>query len=143
MLSWQIIFNIILSSTIYLLLAYSYSLIYYPAKFFHLAHAAVITLGGYFVFLFAIKFALPFSLSVVLAYGLAIGTGLLCEILVYRKMRQRNVPILAYFIASIGLYVVLQNSISLYFGDETKIINTSSVTVGHQMLGAYLTTVQL
>jgi len=58
-------------------------------------------------------------------------------------MRKQNIPALKYLIASIGLNVVLQNCISLFFGDDTKIINTDEVAVGNQILGAYITTVQL
>jgi branched-chain amino acid transport system permease protein len=46
-------------------------------------------------------------------------------------------------IASIGLYLVLQNTVSLYFGDDTKIINTAEITVGHEIFGAYITTTQI
>jgi branched-subunit amino acid ABC-type transport system permease component len=84
-----------------------------------------------------------FPVSVVLAIASATLVGILCEILVYRPMRKRNVPSLAYLIASIGLYVVLQNCISLYFGDDTKIINTTEVTVGNEIYGAYITNVQI
>ena len=139
----QIIINILISSSIYLLIANSFSVIYYPTKFFHIAHSAIITFGAYFVFLFANKFSIPFSFSVALAIASATLLGILCEILVYHQMRKRNVPALAYLIASIGLYVVLQNCISLYFGDDTKIINTGEVTVGHQIFGAYITTIQI
>lgn len=142
-MSFQVIINIILSSTIYLLVALSFSIIYYPTKFFHIAHAAVITSGSYFVFLFAYKLSFPFSLSVALAIIAAFGIGLLCEVLVYRQMRKRIVPALAYLIASIGLYVILQNGISLFFGDDTKIINSAIVTVGNQIFGAYITTIQI
>jgi len=139
----QILINILLTFVINLLVANSYSLIYYPTKFFHIAHAAVITLSAYFVFFFANKLSIPFWPSVAFAITAAVSIGLLCEVLVYLKMRRRNVPALAYLIASIGLYLVLQNCISLYFGDDTKIINTAEVTVGHQIFGAYITTVQL
>lgn len=135
--------NIILSAAVYLLIGNSYSLIYYPAKFFHIAHAAVITIAAYFVFFFVNKFSFPFPLSVALAITVAFCVGVACEALVYRKMRKRNVLALAYLIASIGLYVVFQNCISLYFGDDTKIINTAEVTVGHEILGAYITTIQI
>lgn len=139
----QIIFNIVLSASVYSLIALSYSAIYYPTKFFHIAHAAVISFGAYFVFLFANKFSIPFPVSVALAIAAAILIGVACEVLVYRQMRKRNVPALAYLIASIGLYVVLQNCISFFFGDDTKIINTAEVTVGNQIFGAYITTVQI
>ncbi len=69
--------------------------------------------------------------------------GMACDVFVFRTMRQRNVPVLAYLIASIGLYVVMQNCISLFFGDETKIINTAEVTVGNQFFGAYITNIQI
>ena len=46
-------------------------------------------------------------------------------------------------IASIGLYTVLQNLISLFFGDDTKSIRTGEVTVGHEILGAYITDIQI
>lgn len=139
----QLIINIVLSTVLFLLVANSFSLIYYLSKFFHIAHASVITLGAYFVFFFANKFSIPFAVSVALAIAAATLIGLACEVLVYRQMRKRNVPALAYLIASIGLYVVLQNCISLFFGDDTKIINTAKVTVGHQIFGAYITTIQV
>ena len=139
----QLFSNILIAASIYLLIATSFSLIYYPTKFFHLAHAATITSGAYFVFLLANKLSFPFHVSVVLAILSATLAGIGCEVLVYRQMRKINVPLLAYLIASIGLYVVLQNCISLYFGDDTKVINTAEVTVGHKIFGAYITTVQI
>lgn len=139
----QIIFNIILSASVYSLIAVSYSAIYYPTKFFHIAHAVLISFGAYFVFFFANKFSIPFPVSVALAITAATLIGVACEILVYRQMRKKNIPALVYLIASIGLYVVLQNCISLFFGDDTKIINTAEVTVGNQIFGAYVTTIQI
>lgn len=139
---FQIILNILFSTSIYLLIANSFSLIYYPTKFFHIAHAAIITSGAYFVFLFVNMFSMPFPIAIALAIAAATLLGILCELGVYRYMRKRNVPALAYLIASIGLYVVLQNIISLYFGDDIKIINTGEIKIGNQIFGAYITTVQ-
>jgi len=139
----QLLTNIVFSALLYLLIANSYSLIYYPTKFFHLAHAAIISSGAYFVFFFANRLSIPFPVSIALAIIAATLFGMACEVLVYRQMRKKNVPPLAYLIASIGLYVVMQNCISLFFGDDTKIINTAEVTVGNQILGAYITTIQV
>ena len=139
----QILANILIALSIFLLIANSYSLIYYTTKFFHIAHAVVISSSAYFVFLFANKFSIPFSVSIVFAIVSATLLGILCEVVVYSQMRKRNVPILGYLIASIGLYVVLQNCISLFFGDDPKIINTAEVTVGNQIFGAYITTIQI
>ena len=139
----QIIANVFLSSTIYLLVASSFSLIYYPTKFFNIAHAVVITSAAYLTFLFANQLSLPFAIAVGAAIAGAVCIGLLFEILFYRPMRKRNAPSLAYLIASIGLYTVLQNCISLLFGDNTKIIRTSEVTIGNEIFGAYVTDVQI
>ena len=139
----QLVFNIILSFSPILLVAMSFALLYYPTKFFHIAHAAIITSSAYFVLFFLNKFSIPFPISVVFAIATAVLLGILCEVLIYRQMRKRNVPALAYLIASIGLYVVLQNCISLYFGDDTKVINTGEIKVGNQIFGAYITTIQL
>ena len=42
-----------------------------------------------------------------------------------------------------GIYIILQNVISLIWGDDTIIINTAEVTVGNQIFGAYITTIQI
>ncbi|HKR04346.1 MAG TPA: branched-chain amino acid ABC transporter permease [Bacteroidia bacterium] len=139
----QIAANIILTTSLILLLSFMYKILFAVTKFSSLAHAAVITSGAYLVYFFVNKFSVPFTVSIVLAIASAILIGLCCEVLVYRPMRRRNVPALAYLIASIGIYVVLQNCISLFFGDDTKIINTAEVMVGNQVFGAYITTIQI
>jgi branched-chain amino acid transport system permease protein len=139
----QLIANIFITTLFYLLLANSFSLIYYPTKFFHIAHAVVITSAAYLTFLFANQLSLPFAVALSAAIAGAVCIGLLCEILFYRPMRKRNAPALAYLIASIGLYTLLQNCISLLFGDDMKIIRTGQVAVGHEILGAYITTIQI
>ena len=103
----------------------------------------IITTATYLAYLFISKLSVFYLVSFALAIIGAMLIGMLCELLLYRPMRQRNLPPLAYLIASIGLYIVLQNIISLYFGDDTKVINTAEITVGHQIFGAYITTVQI
>lgn len=125
------------------MVANSFSLIYYPTKFFNLTHAIIITFGAYLTFLFANQFSLPLTFSVIAAILSATCISLLCELFVYRPMRKKNFPALPYLIASIGLYVVLQNCISLYFGDDTKIIRTGEITVGNEIFGAYITNIQI
>lgn len=139
----QILVNIAISFSLYSLIAISYSVIYYPTKFFNFTHAAIITLGAYLTFLLTQEFHLPFGLGVVLAIFISTTIGIICEIAIYRTMRKRNALPLAYLIASIGLYVVIQNCISLYFGDNTQIISTVEVRVGNEIFGAYISTVQI
>lgn len=141
--SMQTIANILLTTSLLLLVTTSFSTIYYPTRFFHLAHAVIITSAAYLTFLFANQLSLPFAVAVGAAITGAVCIGLLCEILFYRAMRKRNAPALAYLIASIGLYTVLQNCISLLFGDDTKVIKTGEITIGNEIFGAYVTDVQI
>ena len=46
-------------------------------------------------------------------------------------------------VASIGLYIVLQNVISIAFGDETRMIRSSAPKIGHRLFGAYIANSQL
>ncbi len=139
----QIILNILFTFSLIVLSALSFSLIYFTTKYFNFAHAVIISFGAYFFFLFSIKFSMSLTISFILAILTTTLIGMACDVFVFRTMRQRNVPVLAYLIASIGLYVVMQNCISLFFGDETKIINTAEVTVGNQFFGAYITNIQI
>lgn len=143
LINMQTIANTLLTTGIILTIGISFSLIYHPIKFFHLTHAAIIVVGAYLTFLFANQLSFPFSFSLIVAITVAVCIGLLSELIVYRPMRKRNFPALAYLIASIGLYVVLQNCISLYFGDDTKIIRTGEITVGNEIFGAYITNIQI
>ncbi len=143
MINSQIFINILLSGFIYLLLAISFTLIYYPTKFFHLAHAVVITFGAYFTYLFSQQLGLSLWLSIPLAIVSATGIGIICEIGVYKPLRKRNVTSLVLLIASLGIYIVLQNVISMLWGDDTKSIRTGEVKVGNEIFGAYITNIQI
>lgn len=142
-MSYQLVIFILLSFSLYLLSGLSFALVYNTGRFFHLAHAAVISFGAYFVYFFTIKLSIPFSISILLGITAAVGIGLLCEIIVYRQMRLNKVATWTYFISSIGLYVILQNCISLFFGDDIKIINKTEVAIGHKIFGGYVTTMQI
>lgn len=124
-------------------MALSVHFIYSVSKFLSLSHAAIIISGAYFVFLYSNSLLFFLQFSILLGIISAIIIGITIEILVFRPMRKKKLSELAFIIASIGLYVVLQNSISLFFGDDTKIINMVEIAIGNQVLGAYITNIQI
>lgn len=142
-MEFQLIYNILLSGFIYLLLAISFTIIYYPTKFFHFAHAAVIILGAYFTFLFSIQLKWSLWVAVPLAIIFATAIGMLIEIALYKPLRKRNATPLIFLITSLGIYIVLQNIISLFWGDNTKSIRTGEVKIGNKIFGAYITDIQI
>ncbi len=139
----QLISNIFLSFSAYLLIAYSFLLIYSTTRFFNIAHAAIITLGPYFVYLFFLQVQLSFFLSIPLAIVSSIIIGLSTEYFVFKRIRKQNNHSFYLLIASLGLYIILQNTISLVWGDVTLSIRVREVRVGYRIFGAYLTTIQI
>jgi branched-chain amino acid transport system permease protein len=139
----QILANIIISFAVYLLVLTSFSLIYYPVKIFHIAHASVMTMSAYCVYIFTHIFLLPYSFSISAGIIFSSFAGAIVELLIYRPMRKKNLPVLSYLIVSLGIYIVLQNLISLFFGDETKVIGGAEISHSFLIFGAYITYVQI
>jgi branched-chain amino acid transport system permease protein len=139
----QIIVNILFSASTIFLVSISFSLIFSTARFFHFAHAAVITFGAYGCFAFSQWLALPMSVSVAIAAAAGTLIGWCLEWAIYRPMRRNGASPLILLLASLGLYIVLQNGISMLFGDDTKVIGGSAVARSFGILGARITGIQL
>ena len=139
----QIFFNIILSSILYMLSAYSFSIIYFSTRFFHLTHAASLALGAYFVY----TGVMILSWCLWVAVPVAIVAGVLLMLAmnewIYKPLQKNGVASWQMMITSLGLYVVLQNLVSMVWGDSTLSFRTWEVKVGYKFFGAYITDVQI
>lgn len=142
MLSQILIYSLIAASE-FMLVAVSFLLIYSTTRFFHFAHAVVFTSGAYFVYLFHIILGLPFLIVVPLAITCSTVLGSSLELYIYRPLRKMNTSPMVLLLASLGIYIVLQNCISMFFGDDTKSIRTGDVVEGLSVLGARITPVQI
>jgi branched-chain amino acid transport system permease protein len=138
----QLLLNIILTASIIILVANSFVIIYSTTKFFNLSHAAIVTIGAYMAYFFK-ETSLPLYFAILLAIVFSIIVGISFETLVFRVMRKRNLSLWKYLVASIGLYIIIQNCISLFFGDETKVIKSGDVIIGHEIFGGYITSIQI
>ncbi|RIK75212.1 branched-chain amino acid ABC transporter permease [candidate division KSB1 bacterium] len=139
----QIIVNGLLAGSVYALIALGFSIIYSTVRFFHFAHGAVYTAGAYFTYLYFILFKMPFAAAVALAVLSAALLGVAIEFLVYKPIKGQKASGTILLIASLGVSIILQNLISLFFGDDTKTIRTSEVREGLNVLGARITPVQI
>lgn len=138
-----IIVDIILSTSIFTLLGLSFVAIYRVSKILHFAHAITIALGAYFTYTISIWKGLPLHVSIPVAIAASIGLILLVNQLIYQPLQKKKVESWQMLIASLGVYVVLQNVISMVWGDSTLSFRTWPVTVGNQFMGAYITDVQI
>lgn len=139
----QFIINGIIAGSIYSLVALGFSIIYQTTRFFHFAHGAVYTFGCYFAYLFSTQLGIDRFTSFLLACLATVLVGLICEIVVYKPMRKRKATDLTLLVASLGLYIVLQNVISMVWGDDTKTMRTGEIVEGHPFLGARITDIQI
>ena len=139
----QLLLNGLIAGSIYSLVALGFSLIYQTTRFFHFAHGAIYTFGAYFAYLFYIQLGYGRIVAFPLACVGAMVLGAGCEVLVYKQMRKRKATDLTLLIASLGLYTLLQNIISMAWGDDTKTMRTGEVVEGHAVLGARITDVQI
>lgn len=139
----QIIANSVLIFCLYLIVGLSFSIIFHVSRFFHFAHAVVFTSGAYYTFLFSQLLGLSFYTSIPLAVLCACLLGSLMELVIYKPLRKKKSSSLILLLASLGIYIVLQNIISLVFGDDTKSIRTWPVVEGLNFFGARITPVQI
>ena len=102
-----------------------------------------IALGPYIFYLVSIQFNLSMILAAFISIALGIGLVVFIYKLIYKPLQKRHVKSWQLLIASLGIYIVLQNLISLIWGDNTLSFRTWPVKEGHQFLGAYITDVQI
>ncbi len=139
----QLFINSIIAGSIYTLIALGFSLIYSTTKFFHFAHAAVYTSCPYFAYLFYTILGLPFWSALFLAVLSSALLGVAIELIVYKPMRRWGATPLVLLLSSLGVYIVLQNIISMAFGDDTKTLRSGMVTEGIEFIGARITPIQI
>lgn len=139
----QITINIFISFVQFAMISTSFSLIYYPTKFFHIAHAIILTFSAYFTYMLFQQCRLSLWISIPIAIIFAVGVGVLSELLLYKPLRKRKATSMILMITSLGLYTILQNVISMIWGDDIKNMQIREIKVGHELLGAYITNIQI
>lgn len=142
-MAWQLSLNAIASASVIAMMALGFSAIYSVSKFFDFAYAIIFTCSSYFAFLSNAQFGLPLPISIFLGIAVATVLGCLFESLFYRRLKKRFASPVILLLASLGIYIVLQNVISLIFGDELKLLNNARVEEGISIFGGRLTMIQI
>ena len=140
---FQLLANILFTASSTFLVAISFSLIFSTTRFFHFAHAAVITVAAYGSYALLVECGIPLPISVTIGVLASAWLGWCLERIVYRPMRNSGTSSLILLLASLGLYIVLQNIVALLFGDDTKMIRGPAVASTVSIFGTRLTDVQV
>jgi branched-chain amino acid transport system permease protein len=139
----QLVCNAVVAGSVYLLLGIGFALTYNVCKFFNFAHGIIFTTGAYLAFTFHVWAGLPLFVTLVLAIAATTIVGCLAELVFYRPLRGRGASPLIFLLASLGIYVLLQNAISMVFGNDTKQLRSVEIHEGINVLGGRITGVQL
>ena len=143
MVLFQLLINGLIAGAIYALVACGFSLIYSTNKFMHFAHGSSVVVGGYCIYGFFTVLKIPFYLSCLLTLFFTSLFGLCMYLVVYRPLQKRNSSNIILLIASIGLLILFQNLIQLFFGPNVKSIDYIPVSKGVSVGGATITHLQI
>ncbi|MEP7366400.1 MAG: branched-chain amino acid ABC transporter permease [Acidobacteriota bacterium] len=138
----QLALDGVISGSIYALVALGFVLIYSTARFFHFAHGITFTAGAYGSFLLYHVLGVPLLAAVPIVLLSSALLGALFDIVIYQPLRKRRASPLVLLVVSLGLYIVLQNAISLAFGDAARRMSGYRVQEGMHVFGGRITSVQ-
>ncbi len=110
--------GIVLGST-YALLAVSFGVIYATTRIFHLAHAVVYTLAAYGAVV-TVEAGFPLPIGIVVGLAVAVVSGIIIDVAVYRRMERRVVNALPVFLTSLGLQIAGTSLVQIFFGPQNR-----------------------
>ncbi len=137
----QLILNGIIAGAIYALVASGFSLIYSVTKFMHFAHGAVLALGAYLLYTFAVNLGLNFWFAILLTLICSCFAGVLMDWLVYKPLRKRKASGAVLLIASIALMLLVNALILAVWGADVKTVPTFNPVF--DVFGARITLIQV
>jgi len=137
----QIIQSGITDTTIFVLLATSFFVIFNVAKMLHFAHGTAYLLGAYAAFW--VYPHVPFVVAALTAVAAAAAFGYLCERVVYGPLRARGATGMVLLISSLALFIVGENAIGMKFGSQTINIQSDLQLLAFNVADAYFSWIQI
>lgn len=138
----QILSNILVTASVYGILAIGFTLIYSTVKFFDLSYAGIPVIAAYGTLLFSKTLDLPLWVGIIA--GILIGslTSWLVYICVYRPLRRRKASNTVFLVASLGIYTVLVSLIPIFFTSQFQTLSQLITIKTLHISDAVITNVQ-
>jgi branched-chain amino acid transport system permease protein len=127
----QILANGLVNAAVYVLLAISFGLVWRSLRIFHVAFAGLYVLNAYLFLTFVSRLGMAAPVALVATILCAVVIGALVELWFYRAFISRQAGSGPVLIASLGLYVVIENALAMTFGNEIATIPRGLVDVAH------------
>jgi branched-chain amino acid transport system permease protein len=118
----QLVVNGLVNGSHYALLALGFGLIFGTTRITHFAYGPVYALSAYGCWFAAATLGAPLWLAVITGIATGAVAGALAYLVVYRPFEREGSPPLVILIASLGLFIVLENAIGVVFGTDTKVV---------------------
>ncbi|HUF88205.1 MAG TPA: branched-chain amino acid ABC transporter permease [Thermohalobaculum sp.] len=118
----QLFVNGVINGSHYALLGIGFGLIFATTRIVHFAYGPIFTFAAYVGWYVAGSLGLPVWLGLLAAIAGGLGLGLLSYVAVYRPLELRNAPVLVPLIASLGLYIVIENLVGVFFGSGVRVV---------------------
>jgi branched-chain amino acid transport system permease protein len=138
----QLLANGLVNGAMFALGALGFGLVYRSTGIFHVAYGAVFVVAGYALYTLsrAAHLALPYAVP--LALLLTCLVGCLMEAAVYWPFHRKGAGNGALMIASLGVYIVVENLVALVFGNEAKTVS-SAIEPSVVLAGVRLSRIQV
>ncbi|MEO0128706.1 MAG: branched-chain amino acid ABC transporter permease [candidate division WOR-3 bacterium] len=120
----QFFINGIIKGCEFTFIAIGLGLIYKTTKILHISHGAIYVTAMYIFYFFSQHLGIGMPFALILCLVLITIIGALTEIAIYYPLYRKRANANTYIIASLGLYIIIINIISLFFTSETKIISS-------------------
>lgn len=119
----QLLANGIINGVLFALLAFGFGLVYRSARVFHIAYAGVFLIAAYAFYAANAWFGIPLALALPVGVVVCAAAGWVIEIWLYRPLSQRKASAGAVMVASMGVFIILENVLALIFGNEVRTLN--------------------
>ncbi len=112
----QLIINSVVTGSIYVLISIGLTMVYRVLRFANFSHAELVTFGAYAAFILNVSLGMNLFYGVVVAFLLTGVLGMATDRLVFKKLRNNGSNIISMMIASIGIGLVLRQTIQEIWG---------------------------
>jgi branched-chain amino acid transport system permease protein len=117
----QLTLNGIINAALFAMLGIGFGIVYRTTRVFYIAIGGVCTLAVYTLYLFHEKFHASFTVSIAAGITVAIFAGWLMDVVLYRPLYRRGARDGVVLLTSIGAYIIIENVISMCFGNDVKV----------------------
>ncbi len=118
----QLIVNGLVNGSHYALLALGFGLIFGTTRVTHFAYGPVYAASAYGCWFVAAQLNAPLWVAMLGGVLTGIVVGVLAYLFVYRPFERKGSTSLVILIASLGLFIVIENALGILFGTDTKVV---------------------